>query len=69
MTPRPRVSLEEQIAALRRRLLRLNKEGRRTALLELMEGLRFFPIPYGPKRPRAASRRTARSRQVEVATP
>ena len=58
MTSRPRVSLEEQIAALQRRLLRLNKEARRTALLDLMSGLRFFPIPYGPKRPRAASKRT-----------
>ena len=69
MTPRPRVSLEEQIAALRRRLLRLNKEARRAALLQLMDGLRFHPLSYGPERPRAASKRAARGKQVEAATP
>ena len=68
MTSRPR-SLEVEIESLRRRLLRLGKEKRRAALLQLMQGLKFHPLSYGPKRPRSASKRAARSRQVEVATP
>ena len=68
MKPRPRTSLETQITALRRRLLRLDKEERRTALLELMDGLRFFPLSYGPHRnKRTASKRAAASKQAEAA--
>ena len=62
------VSLSVQIAAMRRRLLRLGKEKRRAALLELMDGLRFHPMPYGPlrdKRPSVAKR----VKRAEVAAP
>ena len=62
------VSLSVQIAALRRRLLRLGKEKRRAALVELMEGLRFHPLSYGPlrnKRPSVAKR----VKQAEEAVP
>ena len=76
MTSRPRPlvpedlhrhDLKTEIASLRRRLLRLGKEKRRAALVELMDGLRFHPMPYGPlhnKRPSIAKR----VKQAEVAT-
>ena len=47
---RPRTSLEAQITSLRRRLRRLDEEARRTALMKLMDGLKFFPLSYGPHR-------------------
>ena len=69
MTPRPRTSLDADIAAMRRRLRRLDEPDRRRAIKKLVDGFGgFFGLgPYHNRHPPRSER--SKSKPVEATTP
>ena len=68
MSQHPRTSLEADIAALRRRLRRLDEDNRRRAIKKLVDGFGgFFGLgPHHNRQPPRSGR--PKSKQIEAAT-